>query len=112
MYKSIEANEAAIKDIQSELYSLDCLVQNAEEVVKASTRSIALWLAQPDSVEAREHMLSLCHIIEHHAFDVMNTVNATAEKFGANFSDDKDYEQRRRVRAAVFGSQSASGSET
>lgn len=99
--KSIETNGATLQAVQNELHSLDALAQEAQEIIQASTRSIALWLSLPDSAERRGHMLSLCHIIEQHASDVRNTVNATAEMFGANFRDEAREEQRRRFRAAV-----------
>ncbi len=102
-YESIQVTDETIKSVQTGLRDLDCLTQNAQETIQTATRSIALWLTQPDSADRRQHILNLCELIEYHAMDVMNCVNATAEKYGANFRDVEREAQSDRMRAASIG---------
>lgn len=83
-FKFIEPTPETIKKFQTAFEDADCTTQGAEEKIKAATHAIKLMLKEPDSGERRLCIKTLCELIEHHAFDVMNTVNSLAEEAGAN----------------------------
>ena len=88
-FKYIEPTPGNIKKLQIAFNEADCIVQGADEKIQAATHDVKLMLGEPDSVWQREHIKTLCELIEHSSFDAMNTVNRFADDVGAHYLNKK-----------------------
>ena len=88
-FKNIELTPVNIKRLQIAFDEANCIAQRADENIQAATRDIKLMLKEPDNVWLREHIKTLCDVIEHNSFDAMNAVNSFAEDAGAHYVNEK-----------------------
>ena len=87
--KYIEIAPVNTKRLQIAFNEANCIAQLADENIQAASHDIKMLLDEPDSVWLREHIKTLCELIEHNSFDAMNTVNSFAVNVGAHYLNKK-----------------------
>ena len=100
-FKYIEPTAVNIKRLQIAFNEADCIAQGADEKIQAATAHIKLMLREPDSVWLREHIKTLCELIEHNSFDAINAVNSFAEDAGAHYVNEKSRIEETVIHAAA-----------
>ena len=88
-FKYIEPTPGNIKKLQIAFNEADCIVQGADEKIQAATHDVKLMLGEPDSVWQREHIKTLCELIEHSSFDAMNGVTSCGVDAGVQYVNEK-----------------------
>ena len=87
--KYIEIAPVNTKRLQIAFNEANCIAQLADENIQAASHDIKMLLDEPDSVWLREHIKTLCELIEHNSCDAMNAVNSFAEDAGAHYVNKK-----------------------
>ena len=77
-FKNIELTPVNIKRLQIAFDEANCIAQSADENIQAATHDIKLMLLEPDNVWIREHIKTLCVLIEHNSSAAMNAVGSFA----------------------------------
>ena len=81
-FKNIELTPVSIKRLRIAFDEANCIAQIADENIQAATHDIKLMLLEPDNVWIREHIKTLCVLIEHNSFDAISAVGSFAEDAG------------------------------
>lgn len=98
---SLEPTAANIEKLKVELNWIDGLAQESEEQISALADAIRALLTQPDTGGMRSSIDALCQLIKDKSFDLMNTINSTAENYGANHTDEATSALATRFREAA-----------
>ena len=88
-FKNIELTPVSIKRLQIAFDEANCIAQSADENIQAATHDIKLMLLEPDNVWIREHIKTLCVLIEHNSFDAMSAVGSFVEDAGTPYANKK-----------------------
>ena len=88
-FKNIELAPVNITRLQIAFNEANCIAKRADENIQAATHDIKLMLREPDNVWLREHIKTLCELIEHNSLDAMNAVDFFAEDAGTPYPSKK-----------------------
>ena len=88
-FKYLEPTAVNTERLQIAFKAANYIAQLADEKIQAATNHIKLMLREPNSVWLREHIKTLCDVIEHNSFDAMNAVNSFVEDAGAHYVNEK-----------------------
>ena len=88
-FKNIELTPVNIKRLQIAFEETNCIAQSADENIQAATHDIKLMLQEPDNVWIREHIKTLCVLIEHNSFDAMIAAGSFVEDAGTPYANKK-----------------------
>ena len=88
-FKNIELAPVNIKRLQISFEEANCIAQSADENIQAATHDIKLMLLEPDNVWIREHIKTLCVLIEHNSFNAMIALGSFAADAGTPYPSKK-----------------------